>query len=424
MKVVVLTVALLFCPLLLFAQEPRTPGIISPRIEAIRGQLNAGQTTDAFWDQAKRDGTPLVDPTGTDGKYQLATFVWRGGAETQNIAVIGSFSVPGFKRNDYVMARLGASDLWYVTVKVPAGARFSYRLAVNGMPRADPLNPLHIACPPNIPASSCPSRAELPGAVSQRWAANVPGTPEGKIEARQIKSELLQQDRSISVYTPPAYRAGGSPYSLLVLFDAEIYLNADRGMPATLNNLIAAGKIPPTVTVFVNQLNRIEELYLNAKFGDFVANELVPWVGAQYNVTKDPRQTVVGGFSVGGLASVYLGLRHSDVFGNVLSNSGSLFAAPGYGPGDQPDTTTEPTILAKEFLRRERLPLKFYLDTGVFEADSVGTGGRILEATRHLRDVLLAKGYPVHYQLFVGGHDGLSWRGTVADGLIALLGAN
>jgi len=35
---------------------------------------------------------------------------------------------------------------------------------------------------------------------------------------------------------------------------------------------------------------------------------------------------------------------------------------------------------------------------------------------------LLAKGYEVHYQQFVGGHDYLSWRGTFADGLIALIG--
>jgi enterochelin esterase family protein len=46
----------------------------------------------------------------------------------------------------------------------------------------------------------------------------------------------------------------------------------------------------------------------------------------------------------------------------------------------------------------------------------------VLETSRHMRDVLLAKGYEVHYQQFVGGHDYLSWRGTFADGLIALIG--
>jgi enterochelin esterase family protein len=62
------------------------------------------------------------------------------------------------------------------------------------------------------------------------------------------------------------------------------------------------------------------------------------------------------------------------------------------------------------------------MDAGVFEVDQVGTGGMVLETSRHMRDVLLAKGYEVHYQQFVGGHDYLSWRGTFADGLVALIG--
>jgi len=77
--------------------------------------------------------------------------------------------------------------------------------------------------------------------------------------------------------------------------------------------------------------------------------------------------------------------------------------------------------LAKQFIQSPKLPLKFYLDAGVFEASLGGFIG-ILDASRHMRDVLLAKGYEVHYQEFIGGHDYLSWRGTLADGLIALIG--
>jgi enterochelin esterase-like enzyme len=78
--------------------------------------------------------------------------------------------------------------------------------------------------------------------------------------------------------------------------------------------------------------------------------------------------------------------------------------------------------MVKEFLARRKLPLRFYLTAGTFEVDTDGNGGDILEGTRHLRDVLLAKGYEVHYEQFVGGHDGISWRGTLGNGLIALLG--
>ena len=36
--------------------------------------------------------------------------------------------------------------------------------------------------------------------------------------------------------------------------------------------------------------------------------------------------------------------------------------------------------------------------------------------------MLRAKGYEVRFKEFEGGHDYLSWRGTLTDGLIALLG--
>jgi enterochelin esterase-like enzyme len=86
------------------------------------------------------------------------------------------------------------------------------------------------------------------------------------------------------------------------------------------------------------------------------------------------------------------------------------------------DATTETGWFAKEFIKSPKLPIRFQLDAGTFEVDQVGTGGNVLETSRHMRDVLLAKGYEVHYQQFVGDHDCLSWRGTLADGLIELIG--
>jgi enterochelin esterase-like enzyme len=41
-----------------------------------------------------------------------------------------------------------------------------------------------------------------------------------------------------------------------------------------------------------------------------------------------------------------------------------------------------------------------------------------------LRTVLQAKGYAVEYREFNGGHSILSWRGSLADGILALFGKN
>lgn len=56
------------------------------------------------------------------------------------------------------------------------------------------------------------------------------------------------------------------------------------------------------------------------------------------------------------------------------------------------------------------------------EVDRSGLGGSILVPNRDFRNVLISKGYEVHYQQFQGAHDYLSGRGTLADGLILLMG--
>ena len=60
----------------------------------------------------------------------------------------------------------------------------------------------------------------------------------------------MKNERNLSVYTPPDYRASGQPYALLVLFDESAYLN-NVPTPVILDNLIAAGKIPPMVAVLI-----------------------------------------------------------------------------------------------------------------------------------------------------------------------------
>src|SRR5712691_6639622 len=434
--------------------EPWADPFPSPRIQALRKQIAAGNSNaEAFWKQVAAKGTPLTEPYGSDGKYQLVTFLWRSTHDTRNVFVRGSFLGVG-PPADYSMHQIPDSDVWYLTLKLPSRARFTYQLSPNDPltftgPRAaqraatrqaDPLNPHRFECPPDASRFRCQSVAELPGAAPQPWLVAKPGGAEGHVEKQTIKSAIQKIDRSFSVYTPANYKADGPPNALLILFDGED-LPDDPYPVTTLNNLIAASKIPPTVAVFVENVSRrrLVDLVANPEFADFMAMELVPWVRSHYNVTKDPEQTVVTGYSAGGLAAGYVALRHPEVFGNVLSQSGAFWwsfehsegicgprcpDSGGTGGENSQDATTEGNFMVKQFLASPKLPLRFYLAAGTFEIDRDGGGGNILESTRHLRDVLLAKGYQVHYQQFVGGHDGLSWRGTLADGLIELLGVH
>jgi enterochelin esterase-like enzyme len=408
----------------------------SPAIEALRQQLVRGEKrTDAFWNERAAAGTPILEPD-KDPQRQLVTFVWHGTSSTRNVVVLGSFGARPIA--DAAMTRLEDSDVWYLTVRLPSGARFAYSLSPNDPmtfdpPRSaqrmasaqgDPLNPNRWQCSTEASRYECQSMVELPGSPPQPWLARTSGTPAGAVDKHRITSELLKNERRISVYTPPSYRAGGTPYALLVLFDEGAYLN-QVPTPVILDNLIAAGKIPPTVAVLIanpSQETRSKELPPNPVFAEFLATELVPWVRAHYTVTTDPAQTVVAGSSFGGIAATYAGLRHPELFGNVLCQSGSFWWAPDHDLARNADATTETGWLAKEYIRSPKLPLRFWMDAGVFEVDTNGTGGGILEPSRHMRDVLLAKGYEVHYRQYASGHDYLNWRGTLADGLLALIG--
>ncbi len=434
--------------------QPWSDRYPSPRIQSLRSQIaESRKNTDSFWKQVAQDGTPLIEPYGSDGKYQLVTFLWRSTHDTRNVFVRGSFLGVGTPA-DYSMHQIANSDVWYLTLKLPSGARFTYQLSPNDPltfegPRAaqraatrqaDPLNRHRLSeCPPNTSKFNCQSVAELPGGEPQPWLVTKPGIAEGRIEKLGIKSNIQKIERPFSVYTPANYKADGPPNALLILFDGED-LPDDPYPVTTLNNLIAASKIPPTVAVFVENVpgRRLVDLVANSEFTDFLATELVPWIRAHYNVRKGAAQVVVGGYSAGGLAAPYVALRHPEIFGNVLSQSGAFWWSPehnggvcgprcpesaGSGGEYSKDATTEGNFMVKQFLASPKLQLRFYLAAGTFEIDRDGGGGNILESTRHLRDVLLAKGYNVHYQQFVGGHDGLSWRGTLADGLIALLGS-
>ena len=416
-------------------QDPN-PG---PRIAALRTQAASGNADiNAFWKQVTAEGTPLVESIENDPLHQLVTFLWRGTSETRNVLPNASFKVGGRYPLDYLFHQIPLTDVWYLTVRLPTGARFTYGLSINdplvfsgfqperfATTQVDPLNPHRWGCGPDATRYDCQSMAEIKGAVPQPWIVKNSSVVAGTIVKRKIHSELLKNDHDLSIYLPAGYKARATPYHLVVIFDESAYLTKVP-TPVILDNLIAASKIPPTVAVLIanpSPESRNKELMPNPTFADFLAKELIPWIQNQYNVAGDPEKTVIAGSSLGGLAAAYAGYKHPEVFTNILCQSGSFWWAPDHSGAIPDGVLTETGWMAKQFIASPKLPLRFYLDAGSFEFDSNGTGGGILETSRDMRDVLLAKGYEVHYQQFVGGHDYLSWRGTFADGLMDLIGA-
>jgi enterochelin esterase family protein len=424
----------------------------SPRIQALAAAVRSGdrESVSSFWEEVGRTGAPLIEPIDGDRENMAVTFLWKGMPSTHNVLVLWlPYAFPA--SDEFLMARLGETDVWYKTIRVNRKMRLSYSVAPNAgrlLPvslgvdedaiamtaaaaRPDPLNPKRWREEPgsvDAPEFRGSSVLEMPDAPQQPWIFRQPGVAEGRIERHSFSSMALKNEREIGIYLPPDYSPRAEPYPLLVLFDEWAYLG-DTGQqplvptPTILDNLIAAGRIPPVVALFLGNAPgaRDRELGCSPEFTRALATELLPWARGLYNFTSDPRRTVVGGSSRGGLAAACAGLWQPEAFGNVLSQSGSFHLSPP-SSGDATDSSPEPNWVARQFIASPRRPLRFYMDAGSAEFDVIGDGSSILTTTHALRDVLRARGYEVHFQEFAGGHDYLGWRGTLADGLIVLMG--
>ena len=422
-RMTIAALVLLLLAVGLTGQAPAPSAAISPRLAALKAGLEKGDGTAlmVFWKEAALRTTPLVEPNPADPKTMLVTFLWRGDADVPAVVVAGYALGPDRSKN--MLEKLPGTDLWVRTRVLPADLRMVYGFAVNparpsvGPPaawRRDPLNPRTFVFPKDPDSTAgedlAASLLELPEAAPQPWIKKVTGRPEGRIERFRLKSEILKNERRIFVYTPPGYDPKGAPYALLVVFDGREYVG-QVGTPVTLDNLIAEKRIPPTVAVFVDNANpfsRGKELGDYPPMAEFLARELRPWIRAHWRVSDDPARAAIAGSSSGGIAAACAALRHPEIFGNVLAQSGAYFDDAEGPIGDE--------WIFRYLIGQPRLPIRFSLDVGRYAPLFS------INASRELRNVLEAKGYTVHYTEFAGGHDYSQWRGTLADGLIDLLG--
>jgi enterochelin esterase family protein len=307
------------------------------------------------------------------------------------------------------LRQLGGTDVWFLTAELPAAARFTYGFEDRaGKQFVDSLNPRR---------AGFDSIAELPFAPPQEWIAKRPGLPTGRIHDDSIASTVLHQTRRIAVYTPPEYPKPGETYGLLIVLDGEEY-RSSIPTPTILDNLLGSGRIVPLIAVFVDNVDqetRTRELTCSGSFSKFLAVELVPRVRRDFRVSADPRRVIVAGSSFGGLAATCVALEYADVVGNVLSQSGAYWFYPGWQPR-APDST-QLRWFARRVGSMALQQVQFYLEAGVFETFPPLN---LLASNRAFRDTLAAKGYRVVYSEFAGGHQSLNWRGSIADGLMAL----
>lgn len=406
----------------------------SPMLRALQRALRKprGSAEARFWRSVSRSGTPLVEPVRDDPTRSWVTYLWRGNSRTRSVAIVTHQEVFGVAE----MSRLPGSQTWYLTSSLRNDFMGTYSMFPNRPPvppedvtgflrmlrrgKLDPWNPRRFDIPrhPELPHNPQYgfrfSVLHLKDAPNHPELIRRPGRPTGSVEIRHLRSRVLKNSRRVWVYTPPQASGADGRASLVIFFDGLAYVN-EISAPTTLDNLLAGRRIPPTYALFVDALdwpNRNRELLYNPDFGRFLLKELLPWSRRILGRSFPAERTVLAGHSNGGLCALYWAMRYPNHFRGVISQSGWLTW--------RRRIEDEPVPLAREFMRRRKLPLRIYMDAGRYESlagVAVEDGAGVLGCNRHLRDVLRLKGYPVMFQTFNGGHDKYCSRQTLVDAL-------
>lgn len=152
----------------------------------------------------------------------------------------------------------------------------------------------------------------------------------------------LNRYRRIWIYLPPDYDSSRHAYPVLYmhdgqnLFDRKSSFLEEWKVDERLNALFAKGDSGIIVVGIDNGgIRRIDEYspWQNPQYGggegeeyvQFIANTLKPHIDSLYRTRKGPRHTGIMGSSMGGLISLYGGLRNPEVFGKIGVFSPSLW---------------------------------------------------------------------------------------------------
>ncbi len=196
--------------------------------------------------------------------------------------------------------------------------------------------------------------------------------------------------RRVDVFAPPR-REGDDPLPVVYFHDGALMI--EKGVPEILGRLLAAGRIRPFVSVFVNPASRADDYKADAVFREWFVREVVPFAER----SGPPPSRAVIGVSRGAIAAIDLALHHPDLF----SGCGLLIPS------------TYPTNLTAQIARADAKPVRFAIVTARYDA-------RWLSEGRDLQEALNGRGYEVSYREVPEGHNVQTWRAHLDDVLTGL----
>jgi predicted alpha/beta superfamily hydrolase len=155
---------------------------------------------------------------------------------------------------------------------------------------------------------------------------------------RKVRSELLNNERNVTVYLPPGYDAEGNEARYPVLYvndgnnlfdESGSYAGIEWRLDEAAQKHIGDGKIEPVIIVGIWNTEQRGSEYTPKElsservgradeYARFIVEGIKPLVDSQYRTKTDAKDTGIGGGSLGGLAAIATAKQYPDVFGKLV----------------------------------------------------------------------------------------------------------
>jgi predicted alpha/beta superfamily hydrolase len=330
--------------------------------------------------------------------------------------------------------RLGRQEdgTWAVTFPVPQGHELAYKLTrgswetVEKGPRGEELGNRMVRAEEEDLAVRMTVAA---------WADQVETAPSrrsvsGNVQMiEEFAAPELGGARRLWVYLPPGYEASDARYPVLYmhdgqnLFDASASFAGEWEVDETLDSLVGERRLGGIIVVGVDNAGearldeyspwRDRQLRRGGRgdlYAGFLVRTLKPFVDRTWRTRPEREHTAIAGSSMGGLISLYAGLRYPEVFGVIGAFSPTLgFAA------------RMPMRLVRG--ARCRLPQRVYLDMGGQESGHPASDQELVQLASDAASALAAGGFEV--QLVVdatGRHHESAWAARFPGAITWMFG--
>jgi enterochelin esterase-like enzyme len=233
-------------------------------------------------------------------------------------------------------------------------------------------------------------------------------------------SQTLKNQRDLVIYLPPGYEEQPDRrFPVLYLQDGQNLFDPstsfvpgqDWRVGQTADHMIGSRAVAPLIIVGIYNTgkNRIREYTPSRapklgggsanRYAQFLIHELKPFIDFEYRTLGDREHTGLGGSSLGGLVSLYVGLKFSNIYGRLAALSPSVW-------------WNQRSMHHFASTLRISLRPKIWLDIGTNE------GPQIAHDVENFRDILLKRGWQhghdLNYQVVEGAeHNEAAWAQRV-----------